>query len=68
VVVSDGMGSNDGPKFFEGPGSDGSGSGSASFESSAFASCLVEPDADIALPMFTKVDVGDDVVMLDHWE
>ena len=31
-----------------------------------FAASLVEPDADVSLPVFAQMYVGEDVVMFDH--
>ena len=31
-----------------------------------FAACLVEPDADVSLPVFAEMYVGEYVVMFNH--
>ena len=66
VVVSDGLAADSGSEGIEGTGSDGGSSSSAGFESAVLATGLVEPDADVALPMLAEVHVGDHVVVLHH--
>ena len=40
--------------------------GFSGLKSSLLSSGLIEPDFDVLLPMLSKMDVGDHVVMLDH--
>ena len=67
VVISDGLTSDGGSKFIKRPGSNGSSSGSSVLKSSILPASLVEPGLDVSLPVFPKVDIGKDVVMLNHW-
>lgn len=66
MVVADGLAAHSGPECIEGPGGNGGCSGSAGFESPVLASCLVEPDANVALPVLAQVHVGNHVVVLNH--
>lgn len=66
MVVADGLAADSGPEGIEGTRGDGSGSGPACLESPVLASGLIEPHADVALPVLAQVDVGDDVVVLNH--
>ena len=66
VAVSNGVAVDGGSEFVKGSGSGGGGKGSSVLKSSFLAAGLVEPGADVALPVFPKVDIGDAVVMLNH--
>ena len=66
VAVSNGVAVDGGSEFVKGSGSRGGGKGSSVLKSSFLAAGLVEPGADVALPVFPKVDIGDAVVMLNH--
>ena len=39
---------------------------SSSLESSAFSGSLVEPNSNVGLPVLSKMDIGDDVVVFYH--
>jgi hypothetical protein len=66
MTIADSLASDGGSKSIERSGSSGGSSGSAGSESSALAAGLVEPDLDVALPVLSEMDVGEDVVVLDH--
>lgn len=66
MVVSNGLASDAGSQPIERPWGDGCGFCSSGLESASLTSGLVEPDSDVALPVLAKVDVGDDIVVLDH--
>lgn len=66
VAVSNGLASDVGSQSIEWPGRDGCGFCSSGNEPASLATGLVEPDSDVALPVLAKVDVGDDVVVLNH--
>lgn len=66
VVVPDGLASDGGSKSIERSGSDGSSSIPSGLKSSFLSAGLVEPGSDVFLPVFPKVDIGEDVVMLNH--
>lgn len=66
MVVSDGLASDSRSQPVERSRGDAGSSGPASLQSSALSSGLVEPDADVALPMLAEMDVGEDVVVLNH--
>lgn len=66
MVVSNGLASDVGSQSIERPGGDGCGFCSSGLESASLAAGLVEPDSDVALPVLSKMDVGDDVVVLNH--
>lgn len=66
VIISDGGAADGGPEAVKGPWSDGSSLSSPSLKSSLLPGGLVEPGPDISLPVFPEVDVGEDVVVLDH--
>lgn len=66
VAVPNGLASDGGPESIEGSGSNGGSPGSSGLKSSSLASSLVEPGADVSLPVLPEVDVGEDVVMLNH--
>ena len=53
-------------EIIKGPGSISSSLCPSSLKSSFLSGSLVEPSPDIVLPMFSEMDVGDDVVVLDH--
>jgi hypothetical protein len=66
MAVSDGLASDGGSKLIKRSGRGGDGIGSSGCESSLLAAGLIEPDADVSLPVLPEMDVGDDVVMLYH--
>jgi hypothetical protein len=66
VTVSNGLASDSGSEPIEGTGRDSDSFGSPGLKSRFLAAGLVEPNSDVTLPMFAKVDVGDHVVMLNH--
>ena len=67
VLVTSILSANSGSEFIERARGSGSGSSSAGLESSLLATGLVEPGSDVALPVLAQMNVGDDVVMLNHW-
>ena len=67
VLVPNRLSTDGGSQFVEGTGGCGCGLGASGLQSSAFASGLVEPGAHVALPVLPEVDVGNHVVMLNHW-
>lgn len=66
MVIPDGGAGDSGPQVVEGPGGDGSGLSPSGLKSSPLSSGLVEPGPDVGLPVLPEVDVGEDVVVLDH--
>lgn len=66
VAVANSLASHLGSQFIEGTRGSCSGSSPSSLQSSLFATGLVEPDTNVTLPMFAEVDVGQDVVVLNH--
>ena len=57
VAVSNGVAVDGGSEFAKGSGSRGGGKGSSVLKSSFLAAGLVEPGADVALPVFPKKDL-----------
>lgn len=66
VAVANGLAANGGSEFVEGTGGSSCGFSPSSLQSPLFAAGLVEPGTDVTLPMFAEVDVGEDVVVLNH--
>ena len=66
MAVPDGLAADGGPELVEGSRGDGCGFGPSGLKSSSFAAGLVEPGADVALPVLAEVHVREDIVMLDH--
>ena len=68
VVISVRVASDGGPQVIQRPFAVRLGFGSARGDSSFLSTGLIEPHANVLLPMFPQVHVGDHVVMLDHSE
>lgn len=66
MVVSNGLASDSRPEMLKGSGSGGCSLGSSGLKSPFLTSGLIEPDFNIVLPMFSQMNSGNDVVMLDH--
>jgi len=66
VIIPNSCASNNRSKAIERSWSNGSSSYSSGLKSSAFPSCLIEPNSHICLPMFSEMDIRDDVVVLNH--
>ena len=66
VIISDGCTVDGGSKIIQGSRSVGSSFGSSCLKSSFLSGSLVEPGSNVGLPVFSKVNVGEDVVVLDH--
>lgn len=66
VAVPNSLALDFGPKLVEGSGRHGDSFGPSGLKSSILATSLVEPDLDVALPVLSEVDVGEDIVMLHH--
>ena len=66
MVISDGSAVDDWSQFIKRSWGNSSGFSSSGLKSSTLSGSLVEPSSDVSLPMFSKMDVGDDVVVFDH--
>ena len=68
MVVPDGLASDSRPQSIEGSGSDGNCLGSPCLQPSALSASLIEPNSDVSLPVLSQMDIGDHVIMLNHWQ
>lgn len=66
MVISDGGAVDNWSQLVERSGSNSSSLSSSGLKSSMLSGSLVEPSSDVFLPVLSKVDVGDDVVVFDH--
>ena len=66
MVIAVGGAFDDGSEFVEGTRAGGLCFGASGGESPFLASGLVEPDADVFLPVLPEVHIGNHVVMFDH--
>ena len=66
MTVSDSLASNSRSKSVEWARTNGGCFGSSGLKSSVFSAGLIEPYSDVSLPVLSEVDVGDDVVVLNH--
>ena len=66
MVIPDGGASNNGSQQIQRSRGNGGSSSSSCLKSSALSGSLIEPNSDVGLPVLSQMDVGDDVVVLDH--
>ena len=66
VIISDGGAADGGPEVVQRSGGDGSSLSSPGLKSTLLPGGLVEPGSDVSLPVFPQMDIGKDVVVLDH--
>ena len=66
VIISDGGTVDGGSEIINGSRSIGGSFGSSGLKSSFLSSSLVQPGSDVSLPVFSEMDVGDHVVVLNH--
>ena len=66
MAVPDGHAPDGGSKIIEGSGGLSGGLGSSGLKSSLLSAGLVEPGPHISLPVFSPVNIGDGVVVLNH--
>lgn len=66
MVVFDGGAVDERSQFIEGSGGNTCSLSSPGLKSSLLSGGLIEPNFHVSLPMFAKVHVGEDVVVLDH--
>lgn len=66
MIIANGCASNYGSESIQWPGGGDGSLGSSGLKSASLSGSLVEPDSDVGLPVLSKVDVGDHVVVLYH--
>lgn len=66
MVISDGCTVDNGSQFIKWSGGNTCSFGSSGLKSGFLSGSLVKPNSDVGLPVFSKMDIGDDVVVFDH--
>ena len=66
MAIPDGHASDGGSKIIKGSGGLSGSFGSSGLKSSLLSAGLVEPGPHVSLPVFSPVDIGDGVVVLNH--